>query len=94
MSEKPCPFCGSKEVLEHSYKEDNQDWHSVYCSNCGANFQTNKMEYSVEKWNTRPTPDLAEAVDVIDSVVLEMRGSRRLSPAQRKAEDFLRRVKE
>lgn len=50
---KPCPFCGSKAIIKDTALEDGIEWYLVYCFGCGANFQTNRMEFSVEKWNKR-----------------------------------------
>jgi len=50
---KPCPFCGGEAIAEM-----NENWYweyEVYCTKCGATFQTSfdTEEEAVKAWNRR-----------------------------------------
>ena len=52
---KPCPFCGSPDVVaEEGYDEDGEyAGVEVGCKSCGVRNSAAEIEYAVEAWNRR-----------------------------------------
>lgn len=55
---KPCPFCGSTNVIIFPYDpfdgyQGNLTVHRVRCMNCGAQIEKKDVLDAGEAWNTR-----------------------------------------
>jgi len=86
---KPCPFCGDAKDEDYapSLREtrcllhNDQIGCSVYCPNCGIEFNEEYADDLIEKWNTRPaspspasksvTMDREHMLDELEAVILD-----------------------
>lgn len=55
---KPCPFCGSSNVVMHNTEARNQAWAWVECRNCfcsgpDTDRPNETLEEAARVWNTR-----------------------------------------
>jgi Lar family restriction alleviation protein len=55
---RPCPFCGSSNIVAQG--DDGYRWYHVICDNCGGccgESGCDTRQKAIDKWNTRPTSD-------------------------------------
>ena len=80
--EKPCPFCGSKDVQSIVNRAEKVHPYRIVCSGCGmATAHHGSYQQCFAAWNTRATPDLAavrnaaleEAAKVADEYAFQSR---------------------
>jgi len=60
---KPCPFCGSENIVLGTYLGDV---HDVRCVQCQATFVGNSEQECIEKWNKRNSQPMPQGI--IDSL--------------------------
>lgn len=60
---KPCPFCGSHEILEFGAQEDSA-WATVECRGCRATTHAHRsLEDAINQWNTRTNKPVSVSLE-------------------------------
>jgi hypothetical protein len=73
---KACPFCGSQPepVPQDTGLTKRDAWKAVWCGKCKAlgpeACGLNPEIVAIERWNTRPTPDLGDVDELVERLRL------------------------
>ena len=58
---KPCPFCGSNQVIIDDISTEDEEYYMIYCETCGAATSfgdaSETKEGATELWNRRADND-------------------------------------